>query len=95
MPPVIGLALVAYFGFHAAYGERGLLALKKLEAETAGKQAQLDALERQEAKLRRRVELIRGPEIDGDILEEQARRTLGWSRPDEVVILHETPVSRR
>lgn len=94
LPPIIGLALVAYFGFHAAYGERGLVSLRELQRETAAKSGELDALQDTEARLRRRVELISGPEIDGDILEEEARRTLGWSRPDEVVILHGLPERR-
>ncbi|PJK31426.1 FtsB family cell division protein [Minwuia thermotolerans] len=90
-PPLIGAALVFYFGFHAAYGERGLVALRKLEAEAGHQQERLEDLQARQERLRRRVELIRGPEIDGDILEEQARRILGWSRPDEVVILHPGP----
>lgn len=87
LPILVGAALVAYFGFHAAYGERGLVSWRALEAEAAERQARLEALEARRQVVERRVALVSGPEIDGDILEEEVRAMFGWTRPDEIVIL--------
>lgn len=87
LPVVMAAALVAYFGFHAAYGERGLVSWRGLEADAAERQTRLAELEARRKVIERRVALISGPDIDGDILEEEVRAMFGWTRPDEIVIL--------
>lgn len=87
LPPLLAVLFVLYFGFHATYGDRGLLAHQTLVEKTAAREAALERLQQRQAVIERRVELIRGPVIDADILEEQARRVLGWSRPGEIVVI--------
>lgn len=86
-PAILGLALVGYFGFHAAYGDRGLLSFRMLEQDIAARKAGLAVLAERKVILERRVQLVSGPEIDGDLLEEEVRSLLGWTLQDEVVIL--------
>lgn len=87
IPVLAGLALVAYFGFHAAYGDRGLLSFEELERTIRQRVETLRLLEKDQVVLERRVKLVSGPEIDGDLLEEEVRFLLGWTMRDEVVIL--------
>lgn len=87
IPVFAGLALVGYFGFHAAYGDRGLLSFRELEQDIGARQADLAVLADRKHALERRVRLVSGPEIDGDLLEEEVRLLLGWTMQDEVVIL--------
>lgn len=87
LPGFVGLALLGYFGFHAAYGDRGLLSLRSLESDRLARQAELARLEVRKVNLQRRVNLVSGPEIDGDLLEEEVRILLGWTTVDEIVIL--------
>ena len=87
LPAIAGLALVGYFGFHAAYGDRGLLSFRSIEQDIAEKSVQLASLRDRQQTIERRVALVSGPEVDGDLLEEEVRGLLGWTAPDEVVIL--------
>ncbi|WP_416897310.1 MAG: FtsB family cell division protein [Minwuia sp.] len=93
--PAICLALIAYFGFHGIQGERGLNALQSLEDETAARQDELARLNAEREILQRRVDLISGPEVDGDILGEQVRRLFGWTAPGEIVIYQKAGEDQR
>ncbi len=87
LPLVLGALCVGYFGFHATWGDRGLLATRDLQDRTEERLLHLAELAADRVALQRRVGLLSGPSIDADILDEQVRKTLGWSRPDEIVIL--------
>lgn len=76
-----------YFGFHAIYGNRGLLAwyqvhhrLEQLTEQVTNKKAAIAALEN-------RVQLLRPQRIDPDLLDERARAMLGFTAADEVVVM--------
>jgi len=88
LPVMAVLILVGYFGWHAASGERGLGALHVLEREIRLGDNDLADLRHERDALKRRVDLISGPEVDGDLLEEEVRRLLGWTRANEIVILN-------
>ncbi|MDF1733455.1 MAG: septum formation initiator family protein [Minwuia sp.] len=87
LPLLLGALCVGYFGFHATWGDRGLLATESLQARTVERTAHLAMLEQQQAVLQRRVRLMSGPAVDADILDEQVRRVLGWTLPEDIVIL--------
>ena len=87
LPLLLGALCVGYFGFHATWGDRGLLATESLEARTAMRATHLAELAQEQAILQRRVLLMSGPAVDADILDEQVRRVLGWTLPDDIVIL--------
>ncbi len=86
MPPALGALLAVYFSYHLVQGERGLIAYLQLKAQVAASQAQLDVLQAEKSKLAHRVRLLRPDSLDPDLLDEQARRMLGFAHPDELVI---------
>lgn len=87
LPLLLGALCVGYFGFHATWGDRGLLATESLVARTAERAAHLEALQQEQDVLQRRVRLLSGPAVDADLLDEQVRSVLGWTLPEDIVIL--------
>jgi len=85
--PVALFCLVAYFGYHAVQGERGLLAWLSVSKELAQARATQTALAETEANLERRVTLLRPDSLDRDMLDERAHEILNYGRDDEVIIL--------
>ncbi|YBV97488.1 septum formation initiator family protein [Phyllobacteriaceae bacterium JZ32] len=85
--PALAAAFLSYFGFHAYHGEYGLYSRMRLEEQVKVMDDQLEALTRQRAALEREVALVRDGTIEKDMLDEQARRALNLSRPDEVTIM--------
>ncbi|GAB1582050.1 MULTISPECIES: septum formation initiator family protein [Phyllobacteriaceae] len=85
--PALAAAFLSYFGFHAYHGEYGLYSRMRLEEQVKVMNDQLEALTRQRAALEREVALVRDGTIEKDMLDEQARRALNLSRPDEVTIM--------
>ena len=81
------LFVLFYLSFHAISGERGLIAWFKANRELAQLQTELEQVKAKNATISKRVALLSGPEIDHDILDEQARRVLGFARDNEVVVL--------
>jgi cell division protein FtsB len=83
---VLVTAVLAYFGYHALHGERGLLAwMDKSRALEAARQ-ELSTIGAERALLDREVQAFQRDSIDRDLLEEELRG-LGYVRPNEVIIL--------
>src|SRR4029450_5838834 len=85
--PVVCLALLGYFGWHAFYGPRGFAHQEALEASAKDLQAQLDVLRTERQKLDKRVALMRPESIDPDMLDELARVNLGYGKPSDLLII--------
>jgi cell division protein FtsB len=85
--PVLAAAFLYYFGFHAYHGEYGINARVRLEEQIKLMNDQLADLTRQREALEREVSLVRDGSIEKDMLDEQARRALNLSRPDELTIM--------
>lgn len=88
--PMIGAAAVAYFGFHAVQGERGLIAWWNLRKEISRAEVTLQMVSARRAELEHRVALLRPDNLDPDLLEERARFMVNVGREGDRVIL--TPV---
>lgn len=84
--PIITVAVLSYFGFHAFQGEYGLIAQKRLEARAGNLSAIAEDLRDQRRVLEKRVTLLRPESLDPDMIDEQARRILNLAHPDEIVI---------
>jgi cell division protein FtsB len=84
---VAGLLAAAniWLGLSIAFGDQGLVTRDRLAAEAAAIQADLETLVARQAKLERRIELMKPETLDLDLLEERAREMLGYARPDEIV----------
>ncbi|MDE1147764.1 MAG: septum formation initiator family protein [Azospirillaceae bacterium] len=85
--PVVGASVVAYFAYHTVQGERGLMALTQLQTQVTEAKATLDQVRDEREAMERRARLLRPDNLDPDMLEEEARKVLDFTRPDDLVIL--------
>ncbi|MFP4125738.1 MAG: FtsB family cell division protein [Alphaproteobacteria bacterium] len=79
-------AALAYFGYHAVYGEVGYTAWMKMRAETARLDAELRAVRTRNAELEAAIAGLRPESLDPDAVETALRR-LGYVDPGERVII--------
>ncbi|MHA1113112.1 MAG: FtsB family cell division protein [Alphaproteobacteria bacterium] len=86
--PVLGACVVAYFVFHAIQGDRGLLAWAKIEQEIDVARVAQAETEAVRAALAHRVALLRGDNLDPDILDERARAMLNLVGAREIVVFY-------
>jgi len=85
-PTLLALAIF-YLGFHAVSGERGLYAWFRESRHLEQLQGELKAAVAAREAYDRKIRLLKPDSIDLDMLDEQARRSLGFAAPDEVVVL--------
>ncbi len=84
------LSLIGYLSWHAINGERSFSQAERLGERIATREVVRDTVRGERLALDARVALIRPESIDPDLLEELARITLGFVRPNDVV-LHTHP----
>ena len=85
--PALFACLFAYLGYHLVQGDYGLFAWKQMQADLTTLEAQAADLKAERVALENRVKLMRSDSLDPDMLDEQARRVLGYIHPDDVLIL--------
>ncbi len=85
--PAISLILISYFAYHAWSGRYGIESMRRLEDEAVQLQFELAAIKSRRHALESRVMLMRDGSIERDMLDEQARHMLNFSKPDEITIL--------
>jgi cell division protein FtsB len=84
--PVFAAALVAYFAYYTVDGERGLLALTRLQARSIQAEAGYEDIKAQREALELKVRSLRPDSLDLDRLDERTRALLNDSRHDELII---------
>jgi len=84
---VLAACIVAYFIYHTIQGDRGWLEMLRLKNQVNTAQNDLLRLQKERRDLDHRVHLLRSDSLDPDLLDEQSRKTLGYTKPDEIVIL--------
>jgi len=84
--PLFSLAALAYFVFHAYHGSYGLKASEAYRAELDTLKSELASLDQTVSLLEHRTGLLRDGTIEKDMVDEQARRVLGLSRPNDIII---------
>ena len=84
--PLTAIFLSIYFGYHIFQGERGVISWLQLSKKVKIDEEQLAALTTEKETLEQRVKLLRPDSIDLDMLDEQARRLLNYTKKDEVTI---------
>ncbi|WFP61008.1 septum formation initiator family protein [Mesorhizobium sp. WSM4904] len=89
--PSLCVLFLAYFGFHAYHGEFGIYSKYRLQVQAAELQAQLDTVKARRVDLERRVQLMHEGTLEKDMLDEQARKALNLSQPDEITIMLPAP----
>ncbi len=85
-PPVILASIAAFFVWHASHGDRGLIAREQRIVEIAQAKAERDRAIAQREAAERRVNAMRGDQLDRDQLEERARAMLNLTTREEIVI---------
>jgi cell division protein FtsB len=89
--PLMGAAMMVYFGYHAVQGDRGLIAWWNLRYELEKTEADLERVTVQKQALENRVALLRPQSLDRDMLEERARLMLGAVHTDDLIIPDPAP----
>jgi cell division protein FtsB len=90
LAPVIFATLFGYFGYHLVNGDRGLLAMARLEREVQVANQNLAEAETTKKIWERRVSALRNQSLDPDMLDERARALLNFARKDDVIIFTPT-----
>ncbi|HXC57274.1 MAG TPA: septum formation initiator family protein [Rhizomicrobium sp.] len=84
--PAISIAVVAYFGYYAVWGERGVLALSDVQARLGVQRERLAQAQDARARLEHRIALMRPGSGDSDLVEELARARLMIGAPGQVAV---------
>ena len=85
-----GLASGAFI-WTAVHGERGLQTKTEYKRQITGLRTQLAALSAERMQWEHRISLMRSEAIDADMLHEQARSTLGYVDPRDLVVFLKKP----
>jgi len=84
----IAASLIGYFALQAFHGNYGLDARKGYEEDIARLTRERDELRSQRGELERRVALLKPESIDPDMVEELARRDLGFAGPNDLLMIN-------
>lgn len=84
--PAMSAVLVVYFGYHLVQGDRGVIALNRLEGEVAEAQTALETLRARREAIEAHVDQLSPPAIDRDLLVERVRTVLNLTHPHDVVL---------
>jgi cell division protein FtsB len=84
--PALGLVIIGYFVASAVVGDNGVLSWGEYRKAKVERQAELDQLKAEEARLAHRSQLLNPKATDPDLAEEEVKRSLGTVRPDEVIV---------
>jgi cell division protein FtsB len=76
-----------YFLFHATYGERGAIAYLSLSKNLEESLKHLESLRVERLAIEHKVNLLKSSTLDSDFLDEEARRVLGYAKPNEEIIM--------
>jgi cell division protein FtsB len=79
--------IAGYFVWHAINGERGLKTKDEYERQITVLRDQLADLKRDHAVWAHKIDLMSGSTVDRDLLDEQARFTLGRAGKNDLVVL--------
>lgn len=80
------LVVLGYFGWHGFYGPRSFTHKATVLKRVAAAKKQLKDLENQRERKNARVSLLRPRSIDPDMLDEMARKTLGFVKSDDIQV---------
>jgi cell division protein FtsB len=78
--------VTGYFVAQAYEGARGLEAKRQIKSRILALRNELGDLKNQRVALERKVAMLRGPVLDGDLLDERARAELGRINKNDLVV---------
>jgi cell division protein FtsB len=80
------LAMLSYFAWQAERGPRGFSYQKDLTEQLGKLKTQLEKIKSDHNMLEARVAELRPDAIDPDLLDEMARKNLGYASPAQIVV---------
>ncbi len=83
---VCGILLISYFTYHAFAGERNVFALFRLAHKIDVQTEQLQKLTAEHEAAENKIKLLYVKSLDNDMLDESARRQLGYIGKNEAMI---------
>ena len=83
---IASLSAAGYFAWAALEGDFGRIVRIGIATEIASAEAELAAVETRRRALENKVRRLSDDYLDLELLDEQARRRLGLSRGDEIII---------
>ena len=78
--------VTGYFVAQAYEGARGIEAKRRIKSRVLALRTELADLKEQRVALERKVAKLRGPVLDGDLLDERARAELGRINKNDLVV---------
>lgn len=81
------IGVFIYFVFHLVYGNRGIVAYFKLHQQIDNTTEELDILRAERLELEHKVSSLRTESLDRDMLDEEARKSLGLATDKEKVFV--------
>lgn len=84
--PAILMCWIAVLGYSALVGDYSYRSLEALEGEIGHEKEILETARSQRVYLERRANLMSSQSLDPDMIDEQIRRTLGYSREGDIVV---------
>jgi cell division protein FtsB len=84
-------AVGGFFVWHAFHGERGISADLEYRRQMADIETDLKKVRAEKAEWQKRIELLRGPEIDRDLLDEEARNLLNRVNKTDLMVFLPPP----
>ena len=84
--PMVGAALIVYFGLNAFHGDRGVMRTVELRSENLRAEESLRAARARRAYLEARVDALRSHRLDPDYLDERARLMTGFVGQTDIVL---------
>jgi cell division protein FtsB len=87
LAPFMVFCVMGYFIYHSIQGDRGILAWMQLQDRLLHVQSTLKEITQAREELEEKVQDLRPESINRDLLDQQVRLQLGYTRPDEIIIL--------
>lgn len=84
---LILLSVIIYFSYHFISGQRGFIAWRNLEIQLQQRQQHLEGLNNEIQKLEHSVQLLKSDSVSLDYLEERAKSSLGFAKPNEILVI--------
>ena len=84
-PQVLAATLVAYFGYHAIEGNKGVKTWARLNDDLTAAQTHLADLVAERVGA---VNLLNRKHLDPDLLHERALEVLNYGHADEYIVIH-------
>ncbi len=85
---VFAIVIATLLGYHAFLGANGVVAYRAKRSEDHALAQQLEKIKSENSRLKAHVEHLK---TDPDAIEYEAHTRLRYTRPDQVIVLNDTP----